>query len=359
MCPFELSTKERSSLSDFCCNSSFVIFGVTLSVAVFVKLLLLYCVSIEAGEYKETSRQTEEELNATLSENEAALPTEDNPLAAVSAAKETPLLAMILPESMTLSGKTIPLDSVVSQRSLQTGRGSFQAESNTDGTVGNLLFGEYLMQKFSLAIKPNEEGALSFELEYLIAGKGSDKDNLESVAARLLLLRMGANHLYLLSDSTKMAEAEAMAAGLATLAALPIATEIVKQALLAAWAYGESIMDLRSLMQDKKVPLVKTGESWQLELSSLLKLGTPEDQREGSDTGDGLSYKEYLRMMLFLQNKGQCSMRALDLIEQNMQRAKGLVFFRADNCVTKLNITSTAELRRGITYEFPTYFGYK
>ena len=42
-----------------------------------------------------------------------------------------------------------------------------------------------------------------------------------------------------------------MALALATAVALPMLEPVVKQVLLAAWAFGESVMDLRSLMSGK------------------------------------------------------------------------------------------------------------
>ena len=76
-------------------------------------------------------------------------------------------------------------------------------------------------------------------------------------------------------------------------------------------------MDLRSLLAGNRVPLIKSKESWQLSLSSLLTLGTEEDQNEGMDTEGGLLYREYLRMLLFLEKQESCAVRALGIIEQN------------------------------------------
>src|SRR5699024_11375654 len=65
------------------------------------------------------------------------------------------------------------------------------------------------------------------------------------------------------------------------------------RSLLAAWAYGESIMDLRALAAGKKVPAIKTKETWKLSLSNLLKLGTSEDAGTDSGEDDGTDYEDY------------------------------------------------------------------
>ena len=46
------------------------------------------------------------------------------------------------------------------------------------------------------------------------------------------------------------------------------------QGILLAWAYGEAIMDIRTLISGGKVPLVKNAEDWKLSLSGLMQLGS-------------------------------------------------------------------------------------
>lgn len=315
---------------------------------------------IKGNESEKTMQDTDEKLENTLAENEVALPEKDNPIATIANVKKSPLLTMIMPKEKSISTKAVSLDAMVSHRPLQTGRGTFQRKNDADTPVSNLLFGEYMMSHFSNAVEEEvPDTALSYEMEYLIAGKESDEKNLESVAKKILGIRMGMNYLYLMTDVEKQGEAEALAATLATLVALPVATELVKQAILAAWSYGESIMDLRSLLAGHKTAVVKTKDTWQLSLGNLTKLGTAEDTSEGSHVEDGISYSEYLRILLFLKEKDACCMRALDLIEQNLQKRKGLGWFQADYCITGIQLDSRTTFEHGITYTFPTYFAYR
>jgi hypothetical protein len=175
---------------------------------------------------------------------------------------------------------------------------------------------------------------------------------------KLLFLRFVPNYAYIQTDSEMRAEAEAAALTLCTLLAVPAITEAAAQGILLAWAYGESIMDLRSLLKGHRVPPVKSKESWQLQLSKLLTLGTEEDRSEGRDDIGGLAYQEYLRILLFLEKKEDAAMRALGIIEQNLRRIHGQAYFRADLCVSRLEIRSTGRFRRGISYQFQTYYDY-
>ena len=149
-----------------------------------------------------------------------------------------------------------------------------------------------------------------------------------------------------------------MAAAMCALLAVPAIVEAVTQALLFAWSFGESVTDLRALLNGNRVPLVKDSESWQLQLSGLLTLGSGGEWNEGKDTASGMNYEEYLQILLFLTSADEASMRSLDLIEQHMRLEKGMEWFRIDHCITKMEIDSRCSLRRGISYSFSTYFGY-
>ena len=143
------------------------------------------------------------------------------------------------------------------------------------------------------------------------------------------------------------------------LLAVPEITEAAVQVILLAWAYGESIMDLRTLLAGKKVALAKSKETWQLQLSGLLKLGTEEDMNEGQDVENGQDYQDYLRMLLFLEDSNTKALRTLSVIESNLQNVYGQTYFRADICVSRMEIESSSKLRRGIRYKYHTYYGYR
>ena len=84
-----------------------------------------------------------------------------------------------------------------------------------------------------------------------------------------------------------------------------------------------------------------------------------EDQKEGMDAEGGLRYKEYLMFLFFLKSEQVCTMRALDLIEMEMKKKPGEETFQVDHCVTKLQVKSKCKIRRGVNYQFSTYFGYE
>lgn len=312
---------------------------------------------IQGEETNKAEEEINSELDGLLEENENTLPEENNPLPHVTNLKKSGILELVLPEGFQLSEKQVSFVGQPSGRTLRAGRGSFFIRQGLDGIEERLLFHEFLLKKFNSAVDVKEDQRnLSYELEYMLGQKESDVENLSYTIKKLLVIRFGLNYLYLQTDAAKQAEAEALALTLSTVIALPIITEAVKQALIAAWAFGESIVDLRALMSGKRAALMKDSTNWQLSLSSLLTLGTNEDVQDGMDAEGGLDYTDYLRVLLFLQDEEVLTAKALDRVEQNIRLENET--FRVDNCVVKLNVSSEAEIREGLTYRFPVSFGY-
>ena len=66
-----------------------------------------------------------------------------------------------------------------------------------------------------------------------------------------------------------------------------------------------------------------------------------------------------MRGFLFLESQDKTAVRTLDRIEENIMTLYGMEYFKADQCITKIEIKSTANIFGNITYEFPVYFGYQ
>lgn len=140
--------------------------------------------------------------------------------------------------------------------------------------------------------------ALDYEVEYLIAGKDSDKANLMGALERLLAVREGLNLLHILSDSQKRSEARKLAmeiTGLASASPLILVTTFL---VMSVWALGESLMDIRGLLAGKKTPIWKKKEDWKLELSALLSIGENKKVEDGGGKR-GLSYLSWLKSCYF------------------------------------------------------------
>lgn len=313
-----------------------------------------------ADQYQQTEESLNRELSGMLAENGMELPTENNPLPNMQQLAAAPLAKLVMPKDRQISDKSVDTSELASHRELRSGYGDFSDVAEA-AELSKVAFGEYILTHFDSAADAQDadDRALDYETEYILSGKDSDRENLEAVLKKLMALRFVPNYIYLQNDAGKRAEAKALALTLCTVMAFPAAAEALTQVLLLAWAFGESIMDLRSLMKGYGVPFTKSSETWQLSLAGLMNLGAQDSGQDGADTEGGIKYKEYLRALLFLNGKQEMPLRALDMVETCLRREKGLSWFQADACISRIEISSTIHLRRGITYRFSTYYGYR
>lgn len=279
------------------------------------------------------------ELKGLLEQENVELPTDNNPIDSVKSLKNKPLLSLLVSNQEELSNRSITPETLPSHRVLQ--KGSF-AQEKQNGVTDRLFFIAYIFEHFSNVTDEEQQAPLLYEQEYLLSGMASDQENLEAVCRKIMNIRTVSNYTYLLTDSTKQAEAQTMALTLCSLVSLPAITEVVKHAILFAWSYGESIVDMRALLKGKKVPLVKDSDSWQLQLSNLAALGTENEIANEKDMERGLSYQDYIKGLFLLEANGTLSMRCLDLIESNLQ-------IKTDQCMTKVEIQSDSFIT---TYEY-------
>ena len=309
-----------------------------------------------AEEYEEADEKADADLQQILQSEEQELPDEDNPIELLRTWKSGAFLNLILPNEFTLSEKTLDSCELLSERDHRKGYGTlYEKESESGDTV---FFNLYLLEKLGNAMSRKEDTYLQYELEYVLEGKESDIKNLEAVTKKLCNIRFGINYAYLLTNQTMQAEAEALAGTISILIAAPAIIPAMKQGILLAWAYGEAMMDVRALLEDEKVPLIKTQETWKLSLESLLDIeerGLPIEKKKEET---GLTYKEYLQMLLLTKKKEVLTMRALNLVELNISSMDGKSFFKADACITGAKFQMDCPMRRNVHYQFQVSYQY-
>ena len=258
-----------------------------------------------------------------------------------------------------ISQKTVDLTAVPSMRTLSEGTGA--AEVTENGMLEKQLFITYLQEHLTSAVQkedePEEEARyLSYQMEYMLWGKGSDAENLEQTLRSLLLMREGINYAFLLTHKDYGKKAELLAIALAGLTGNEGLVKSVKQLILLGWAYGESLVEVRQLLQGKEVPLfLKEEDNWQVPLSGVLLLlkdvGRYDEQKTEQK---GLSYELFLRMLLTFYPEERLAMRGLDVIEGEIQQIEGCGKIHVDHCIEKLTAQfwmEDMELERSYQYE--------
>ncbi len=306
------------------------------------------------------------ELEQEVEEAEGELSTEDNPLENLESIKSSGILSLVVDNTGALSSETVQTPSLPSNRTLETGYASYELTEEY-AYMNKVLVSEYVLEHFTCATDTlgndentdGEYSGLQYEIEYILEGGDSDQENLEGIVNQLIMIRTGVNYACLQQSTVKKAEVSALATTIATASAMPFLSGVIEQALLLGWAYGESIMDVRSLLSGKRVVLIKTEEDWQLDLSSLMDLGGEDDIQEGADMESGLCYEDYLKILLYLESKDSMVIRSLDMVEHRMKTACGLTYFRVDQCITQIAFQNTSQIYGGYTYEFPVSFTYR
>ena len=279
----------------------------------------------------------------------------NNPADHVNSRRGSASILSLVTGGKSISDKNIRPEDYISQRSVCERDGYLQEEGALSMTE-ELAFQEYLMEKCGNYLEPKENGALDYQMEYLIGKKSSDKENLRLVVNRLLLLRETANFMYLMQDSAKQAEAEAMAAALAVVLFFPELKDLIKLSILIAWSYAESVSDVRILLDGGKVPIFKDSGSWKLDLKNALKLHIPDSDQSGNQ--EGLSYQMYLRLLLAFTDKYDRNFRFMDIVEMDIRRTKGNERFCLDHCIHDFEAETVIGSVRGHRYSLVRMAGY-
>ncbi len=252
-----------------------------------------------------------------------------------------------------ISAKKIAGTEYVSSREYDEGDGFLHGE-NAATDVEDMIFQRYLAERCGNYVTRKSNSGLDYELEYVLFGKDSDRDNLDSAVTRLLLIRSTANLLYLSCDSRRCAEAEALAYTVAAVCLLPELGKILKWSIILAWSYSEAVNDIRILLSGGKVALIKTDEQWKLGLMEGLRMKTP-----GGNNASGLSYRDYLQMLMLFVNKEERNMRFLDIMEMDVRRASGNDLFRIDRCIHDLEAVITVKTGWGHHIRIERLVGYQ
>jgi len=281
----------------------------------------------------------------------------NSPANKVNDHKRMDILSLVLEDTGSISTQAVQLEDYVQGRDLQEGIGIPQGKELEENMVEEALFGEYLLEKCGSYTHPKKASLLQYELEYLLGGNREDRENLAAVVNKLMLIRQVSNHICLWSDGGKVAQADAAAAGIASAVLMPEIQPIVKLSLMFAWAYGESVGDIRILLDGGKIPLMKGHGDWRLEFS---KIADFKDENYQKGNGQkGLSYNEYIKLLLLSMNKDVKIMRFMDIVEMDLKKTKGNEKFRLDGCLDQLVAEIRCKSKFGYEYEIKRSYCYE
>ncbi len=289
--------------------------------------------------YHGTQKQLEEEMWITV---EIADPTQhlDN-------MRAQGVLKWVVDAKTNLSGQKVDLNQYISARKRrgEINHGNYVVMEELSA-LEKVWFQEYLLRYCGHYGQEKEGSLLKYQAEYLLAGKNTDTENLRQVAGTICGIREVANVLYLTRDKGKSALIEVVANLLAAAVFCPEIAPLFETILVIGWAYAESLHDTKLLLEGSKVPLMKDDRSWHYDLDSILKSFVISGSRE---QGRGMSYRDYLHVLLYLEDAGGTTFRFMDLMEMDIRLTEGNESFRMDACIER--IEAEAVIRSDYGYD--------
>ena len=139
----------------------------------------------------------------------------------------------------------------------------------------SVLFQAYLKEHFNhyLLQSNQEDTILRYEMEYLLAGKESDLQNLTQTVLQIIMMRMVLHFSSILTNIEKRELLEQAAVALAGITGMPALKYVAITVLLFIWSLEEALVDMAVLLAGKEVPVYPGVEGGCILFSELLLLG--------------------------------------------------------------------------------------
>ncbi len=233
-------------------------------------------------------------------------------------------------EALSLSNSTINENFCPSKRARQEGSLD-QYWDSTLNRVSAVLYARCMFSNYckSIGYKESgedylkedrtvnpEEGNLKYQLEYILGGCRSDRENLEISLRRILFLRQGINLAKLMADPTEMQSAMEQATLAVGVLGNPALVTAVAIGILTAKAFSQAVSDVKTLVKGGKVAL---------------------------KSGSGLSYAEYL-MILILLSGADVAYRSMDIIENQLNLKSDSGEIRLDETIVAFSGLASVDI---------------
>ena len=256
--------------------------------------------------------------------------------------------ALCLPASAAVPAGSLSLTELPSAQLAAAEPGASRSDED------DCLFAHYAASFFPCYLSQTNEAAqagLSLQLEYLSAGKETDRENFSAVCSRLFADQQSLRLLALLSNPAACQAAEHAADSLCTAAASPRLRALLRFLLLYALAAYDSLTDLSLLLAGQKAPLFLLTPVPRISSDRLLQGGGFQPPASAlSESGEGLSYREALLFFYLQTSRAERNYRMLDLMETAL--SNGQTPFRITHCLVSLR----AELRCNASHLFTALF---
>lgn len=210
--------------------------------------------------------------------------------------------------------------------------GSYGGDGISNIDIRQALVSEYIISRYAGYtdyiekngqqtgyIEKNDRSAgrlLDYEIEYILCGRQSDKDNLNEVLFKLILIREGLNLSYLVTDVQKKNECFGLALQLLGYTGNMVLIKAAQYFIMSIWAYAESVMELRELYAGESIATVKNADNWITDINTVISSGATglktslfsDKNKAGKETGstpgyNSLDYMDYMRILLLIKDR--------------------------------------------------------
>lgn len=262
------------------------------------------------------------------------------------------LLKNVIPSGRDVSDAEINTNDYYSARAkagnANSGIGLHEGAPLADGLANELIYGEYIMKMCGNYLDEKENSCLKYQTEYILYGFSSDKSNLSACISSLFAIRLVGNVISVQSNEELKNQAEGVSSLICAVLLSPELEPALTGIILSICALEESASDIKTLLDGKKVPLIKNESQWRLSLLDVLA----SNLKTGKDSDPGLSYQEYLRVLLCLMDKDKKAERNLDIVEMDIRQTEGNGNFRIDRCIDYMKARFGFMDARGYDYVF-------
>ena len=193
----------------------------------------------------------------------------------------------------------------------------------------------YMEEFFSNYTNVKEDHFLSYEMEYVISGKEKEWENLDNALDHIMLIREAANVAYILKDKEKMAVVESLASLVGLMAGEnPGVVKVIEIGIVGAWAYMESVLDVRQLVAGGRIPLIKQEKEWTTSVTNLFAVFDKGVKAKSCE--NGLVYADYLKHILYTIKDSKLAYRMMEVMEIGLRQMEGFENCRMDQMVVAL-----------------------
>lgn len=190
-----------------------------------------------------------------------------------------------------------------------------------------------------------------YGLEYLIAGKETEKENLAYIVRRLLIIRTLVNMAYVSTNTLFQSKSLATATAIAGFTGIAPLITGIQWLILTILAFEEACIDVTALLAGKKVPLIKSTANFKMKYEEICSVshnffknkGKDYKKTDGGVVSSDISYKQYLLLLALLVSKQKLKDRLIDIIQFDLRKRFNQTFeFRdcicATECIINYNI---------------------